>query len=199
MEIVNVLKDESGQGRFGHLGGLIADGDNVYAPCGSSNTLSIVDRANTVSPFIVGSVTNNETLDRPLVPAVIRPNKLLASSVYDEDGVVLINIEDRTRPVITKYLVNEPYMDGADDLQWDEEDKRLYVTCCRSRRLAILDLELENTTTSSSSSTSSTETTSSTESTSSRTETTTTEKKGGRKKGHENPKNPHYGKDRRVK
>jgi hypothetical protein len=133
--------------RFQRLGGLnLIYDDILVAMCGDSNNINFVDISDPTAPFITNALTNDPIIDRPLVAAFVRNDislRYMATSVYDEDGIVLVNMTDPTNASIAQSnLINNATLNGADDTKWDPTTKRLYVTCGVSKRIAVVKIPL---------------------------------------------------------
>jgi len=136
--------------RLRRVGGLTTIYDNIlYAPCGDSNTMNLIDISDPANLFITNSITDAVLMDRPLVTSMVREDvslRYLVTSVYDKDGVVLLNVTDPSAAsIVQSNLLNQAVLNGADDTLWDPSTKRLYVTCGVSKRIAVVKIPLMET------------------------------------------------------
>jgi len=129
--------------RFERLAGVIVVNGKAYAcsspslPTSEKQCFNIINVDAPEGMYIEGYVADADILSGAYVPDIINDNWAIATGRY-RHTLVLIDISDKTDPVIVDWLRDETNLNGADDTMWKYDNA--WVTLTDGAGLAVVNI-----------------------------------------------------------
>ena len=137
MKLVATIRDSE---KLSGADGLYIDGSYAYIASGGSNSLSIIDITNPLTPVMVSSLTDTSgRLDRAWGVNVSGNYAFVVAGFSGtSDRLTVVDISDRANPNVVGSLQDFVNLDGA--LHIDVQGRYAYITAPFDNRMTIVDI-----------------------------------------------------------